>query len=89
MNCTWDEGETARDKKLTNVSAWRQLTESDFQQYIASEDSEDDSEQDDSDSNCGGSSAKQAKWVLFLYIYLDDNRWLSIAGRCIISCIVL
>ena len=37
-----------REKKLTNLSQWRQLNESDFQQYLASSDSEDDEEADDS-----------------------------------------
>ncbi len=46
IECSWDEGEREREKKLTNISSWRMLNESDFQQYIASSasESEDDEE---------------------------------------------
>jgi len=44
VQCTWDEGEKEREHKLTNISQWRQLNESDFQQYIASSDSDSDDE---------------------------------------------
>ena len=42
VECSWDEGEKEREKKLTNISSWRMLNESDFQQYIASSASESD-----------------------------------------------
>lgn len=42
VDCTWDEGEKIREKKLSNLSSWRTLQESDFQQYIASDDSSDE-----------------------------------------------
>ena len=42
VKCTWDENDNDRDKKLTNLSSWRQYNESDFQQYLASSDSESD-----------------------------------------------
>jgi hypothetical protein len=41
VECSWDEGEKDREKKLTNISSWRSLKESEFMQYIASSDSED------------------------------------------------
>lgn len=46
VKCTWDEGEKTRSDKLTNFSAWRNLKESDFAQYIASS-SEDEAEVND------------------------------------------
>ncbi len=47
IECSWDEGEKEREKKLTNISSWRMLNESDFQQYIASSASESDDDDDD------------------------------------------
>jgi hypothetical protein len=48
VKCTWDENDNEREKKLTNLSQWRRLNESDFQQYLASSDSESDDDADDS-----------------------------------------
>ena len=45
MDCSWDAGERDREQKLTNISMWRQLNESDLQQYIASSDSEEEEEE--------------------------------------------
>lgn len=50
VECTWDQGELDREKKLTNVSMWRQLQESDLQQYVASSDSS-ESEDDGGESD--------------------------------------
>jgi hypothetical protein len=47
VECTWDQGEKQREKLLTNVSAWRQLHDSDLQQYLATSDSEDEGSDDD------------------------------------------
>lgn len=41
VECSWDKGETEREKKLTNISSWRTLRDSELMQYIASSDSED------------------------------------------------
>ena len=49
MECSWDKGELAREKKLTNISKWKELNESDLQQYIASSDSEEEEEEDEED----------------------------------------
>jgi hypothetical protein len=46
VQCTWDEGEKDRDRKLTNISQWRQLNESELMQYIASSDSEEEEEEE-------------------------------------------
>lgn len=42
VDCSWDQGEKERDSKLSNMSKWRELQESDFQQYIASENDSDE-----------------------------------------------
>lgn len=42
VKCTWDEGDKDRERKLTNVSSWRSLRDSELMQYIASSDSEDE-----------------------------------------------
>lgn len=47
VECTWDAGEKERDRKLSNISSWRSLKESEFMQYIASSDSEDYEEPED------------------------------------------
>ena len=47
VQCTWDEGEKDRDRKLTNISQWRQLNESELMQYIASSDSEEEEEEEE------------------------------------------
>lgn len=51
VECTWDAGERQREKVLTNISTWKQLNESDLQQYVANTDSsdEEDGERDDAD----------------------------------------
>ena len=45
VQCSWDEGEKDRERKLTNISQWRQLAESELLQYVASSDSDDDDEE--------------------------------------------
>lgn len=42
VQCSWDEGEKDREKKLTTISQWRTLQESELLQYIASSDSDDE-----------------------------------------------
>lgn len=49
VQCSWDEGEKEREKKLTNISQWRQLQDSDFMQYIASDNSSDDEDDDNNE----------------------------------------
>lgn len=46
VECSWDAGEKRRERVLTNLSQWRQLNESDLQQYIASSDSSDEEGED-------------------------------------------
>eukprot|EP01035_Chromulina_nebulosa_P017274 gene17274-22808_t len=46
VECTWEIGETQREMKLTNFSLWKNLQESDLQQYIADSDSEADNDTD-------------------------------------------
>ena len=70
VQCSWDEGEKDRERKLTNISQWRQLQESELLQYVASSDSddeendEDDEEEDNEDSdidvNKGRSKSSEA-----------------------------
>lgn len=45
MKCSWDEEDVIKDRRLHSFSQWRTLNESDFQQYIASSDSEDDEDE--------------------------------------------
>lgn len=46
VECTWDKGESHREKKLTQISQWRKLQDSDFAQYIASDSDSDDEGED-------------------------------------------
>ena len=45
VDCTWDQDERQRDTVLSNFSKWRELQESDFQQYLASDASSDEDEE--------------------------------------------
>ena len=47
VQCSWDEGEKDRERKLTNISQWRQLQESELLQYVASSDSDDEEEEEE------------------------------------------
>ena len=70
VQCSWDEGEKDRERKLTNISQWRQLQESELLQYVASSDSDDeendegdedeDSEDSNRDVNKGRSTSNEA-----------------------------
>jgi hypothetical protein len=54
VQCSWDEGEKLRDRKLSNFSSWRNLNESELQQYVAdsaSSDDEDAVEEEDSEDS--------------------------------------
>lgn len=51
VQCSWDEGEKDRERKLTNISQWRQLQESELLQYVASSDSDDEEEDSDDDND--------------------------------------
>ena len=64
FDCSWDQGDQERASKLTNLSKWRELNESDFSQYIAgSSDDEDvdDGEGDDDGVGAGGGGAARRK----------------------------
>lgn len=51
VQCSWDEGEKDRERKLTNISQWRQLQESELLQYVASSDSDDGEEEEEGDDD--------------------------------------
>lgn len=51
VQCSWDEGEKDRERKLTNISQWRQLQESELLQYVASSDSDDEEEEGEGDED--------------------------------------
>lgn len=67
MNCTWEtedafggaiegNGKRGGGKGATTASQWRELAESDMQQYLANSSSEDEVNAEDSGSSQGGSS---------------------------------
>lgn len=63
VQCSWDEGEKLRDRQLSTFSSWRNLNESELQQYVADSES---SESEASDPSEGeeerkGSSGKAQK----------------------------
>lgn len=62
VECSWDAGEKQREKKLTQIFQWRKLQDSDFQQYIASSDSED--EEADAEDSERAAKAKQFRKAL-------------------------
>ena len=63
MECSWDKGELAREKKLTNISKWKELNESDLQQYIASSDSEEEEEEEEEEEDEEDDGLKKKKAV--------------------------
>ena len=65
MECSWDKGESNREKKLTHISQWRNLKDSDFQQYIATSDSEEEEEDEDEAKKCVYEN------ICVLIMYLD------------------
>ncbi len=71
-----------RERKLTNISAWKSLEESDLQQYIASSSDEEDEEEgkkEDNDDNDEDnfintkSTMKNKKRLDLLYFYSYFN----------------
>lgn len=58
VQCSWDEGEKLRDRQLSNFSSWRNLNESELQQYVADSDS---SDSEISDVDCAAEEAKEGK----------------------------
>jgi hypothetical protein len=60
VQCSWDEGEKDRERKLTNISQWRQLQESELLQYVASSDSDDEEEDEEEEEEDGDVSYKKA-----------------------------
>eukprot|EP01036_Dinobryon_divergens_P025995 gene25995-34595_t len=62
VKCSWDKGDTERERKLTNFSHWRDLNESELQQYIASSSDDSDSEEVAVvDSHAGKAKKKQSQ----------------------------
>jgi hypothetical protein len=49
VSCSWDSGELDREKKLTNISAWKQLGEGDLQQYVGGASSDEDEDEGDAE----------------------------------------
>jgi hypothetical protein len=72
VQCSWDEGEKDRERKLTNISQWRQLAESELLQYVASSDSDDDDEEDE--ENEGGDSENDSDGSERPVAILDKSR---------------
>ena len=65
VKCSWDKGDTERERKLTNFSHWRDLNESELQQYIASSSDESDSEEVAvAESHTGKATKKQTQLQL-------------------------
>lgn len=60
VQCSWDEGEKDRERKLTNISQWRQLQESELLQYVASSDSDDDEEEEEEGAGRKGDSEEDS-----------------------------
>ena len=85
VQCSWDEGEKLRERQLSNFSSWRNLNESELQQYVAnSSDSDNDSENNDdsvvdskqhknSNENKKLSKKKQDKAALMRKMLLGDD----------------
>lgn len=59
VTCSWDEGEKSRERKLTNISSWRNLNQSELQQYIASSDSESDEEEEQEEDRSSSKNKKK------------------------------
>lgn len=57
VECSWDT-DKQREKKLTNFSLWRNLNESELQQYVASSNSDDSEEEEDEEEKEEGNKAK-------------------------------
>ena len=66
VKCSWDENDDDREKKLTNLSSWRQFNDSDFQQYLASSDS-------DSDGGAVATTKKKVRDLLLGGITSEDD----------------
>jgi hypothetical protein len=60
VQCSWDEGEKDRERKLTNISQWRQLQESELLQYVASSDSDDEEEEEEEEGDDGMGSGSDS-----------------------------
>jgi hypothetical protein len=60
VQCSWDEGEKDRERKLTNISQWRQLQESELLQYVASSDSDDEEEVEEEEGDDGMGSGSDS-----------------------------
>jgi len=83
VQCSWDEGEKLRDRKLSNFSTWRNLNESELQQYVADSASSDDDDGDNGDDNSEpeltakaskkASRKKQNKSALMRKMLLGDD----------------
>lgn len=61
VQCSWDEGEKLRDRQLSNFSTWRNLNESELQQYVADSDSSDEEDEESQGSEPETSKKGKAK----------------------------
>jgi hypothetical protein len=60
FDCSWDQGDQERASKLTNLSKWRELNESDFSQYIAGSSGDEDEDEDHDDGTAAAGSSGSA-----------------------------
>eukprot|EP01032_Pedospumella_encystans_P010090 gene10090-11822_t len=61
VQCSWDEGEKLRDRQLSNFSTWRNLNESELQQYVADSDSSDEEEEEEEEEDSEPETKKNGK----------------------------
>lgn len=80
VQCSWDEGEKQRERQLSNFSSWRNLNESELQQYVAdSNSSDDDDDEEEEDDQSGrkvskaGKQKKQQKAAAMRRMLLGDD----------------
>ena len=71
VECSWDT-DKQREKKLTNFSLWRNLNESELQQYVASSNS-DDSEEDEEEKEEGEGKNAKSKMKSMRRMLLGDE----------------
>ena len=58
VKCSWEAGDDDRHRKLTTMSQWRDLNESDLQQFLASDDDDDDDDDDEENEEAGRSDGR-------------------------------
>lgn len=63
VECTWDQGDEERERKLTQYHKWHELEDDDLGAYLASSSSEDDDEEEEKTGKQqnGGKISKEQK----------------------------